>query len=150
MIIDFIREGSVGESWDVDDARLRKRDSGDVRRPRKVRIPRCYKFPLYVTSVSRCLQLRPMLEFVVVSTFWLHRGTSAAKARKLSMRTKSLRDGSLAVTLEARAPTPMAWPNTLSQLAHIFKPIQLSTGPRTGKLPKRYFAPSNDNMYPVN
>lgn len=108
-----------------------------------------YKLPLYVISVSRCLQLRPALVSVVVFTFWLQRGTKAANARNLRICAKSLRDGSSLVIVEARAPTPMLWPKTLSQFAHIFKPIHASTGPLTGRLFKRCFAPSRDKIYPV-
>ena len=130
-------------------------------------------FPLYVMSESRWRQLLlscpseipiPLLE-TSAPTFWEQRGANAANDLKRRKEPRSLREGSAdeeaarllpyllfvfpKAGIRECLPIPREWPNELSQLPNINKPIQLSTGPRIGSCPRRYLAPSKDRIYPV-
>mmetsp|Transcript_32205 Transcript_32205/g.54958 ORF Transcript_32205/g.54958 Transcript_32205/m.54958 type:complete len:121 (-) Transcript_32205:235-597(-) len=101
--------------------------------------------PLYVISVS--LFLQPLLvraDADVIPTFWAHNGIKAANARNFIIFAKSFREGSFDFAL-LKFPTPIHSPYLLSQLLHIFSPIQLSTGPTAGRLLIKCLAPSSES-----
>mmetsp|Transcript_21685 Transcript_21685/g.61747 ORF Transcript_21685/g.61747 Transcript_21685/m.61747 type:complete len:223 (-) Transcript_21685:2845-3513(-) len=82
--------------------------------------------------------------------FCEHSGVSATNERKWKNVASSFRGGSLDSDLAVVVdPTPALYPYSLSQLENIFRPIQLSTGPRTGNEFSKYSAPCKLNTYPV-